>query len=114
ARAMDVRKLEQVAVLGGMVKGRSLYNPQRQPERAKKRRDLVLQMLEEQGVSTAEQSAAAIAQPLDVTVRGSRADSSYPAFMDLVTRQLRADYKYEDLTSEGLRIFTSSDPLLPA
>src|SRR5690606_9727292 len=45
-------------------------------------------------------------------VRGSLADSSYPAFMDLVKRQLREDYKDEDLTSEGLRIFTSFDPLL--
>src|SRR5690606_31302920 len=32
--------------------------------------------------------------------------------MDLIKRQLRADYKDEDLTSEGLRIFTSFDPLL--
>ncbi|MDY3198187.1 MAG: penicillin-binding protein 1B [Pseudomonadaceae bacterium] len=112
AQPLHELQLHQVALLVGMVKGPSLYNPRRQPERAKKRRDLVLQMLEEQGVITAEQSAAAIAQPLDVTVRGSLADSSYPAFMDLVKRQLREDYKDEDLTSEGLRIFTSFDPLL--
>src|SRR5690606_22021774 len=87
-------------------------NPRRQPERAKKRRDLVIQMLQDQGAITAEQAASAIAQPLDVTVRGSLADSSYPAFMDLIKRQLREDYQEEDLTSEGLRIFTSFDPLL--
>ncbi|WP_372867582.1 penicillin-binding transpeptidase domain-containing protein, partial [Pseudomonas sp.] len=44
--------------------------------------------------------------------RGSMADSSYPAFLDLVKRQLREDYREEDLTEEGLRIFTSFDPIL--
>ena len=112
AQPLHELQLHQVALLVGMVKGPSLYNPRRQAERAKKRRDLVIQMLEEQGVITAEQAASAIEQPLDVTVRGSLADSSYPAFMDLIKRQLREDYQDEDLTSEGLRIFTSFDPLL--
>src|SRR5690606_9805549 len=112
ARPLHELQLHQVALLVGMVKGPSLYNPRRQPERAKKRRDLVIQMLQEQGVISSEQAVAAIGQPLDVTVRGSLADSSYPAFMDLVRRQLREDYMDEDLTSEGLRIFTSFDPLL--
>lgn len=112
AQPLHELQLHQVALLVGMVKGPSLYNPRRQPERAKKRRDLVIQMLQEQGVISAEQASAAIDQPLDVTVRGSLADSSYPAFMYLVKRQLREDYKDEDLTSEGLRIFTSFDPLL--
>src|SRR5690606_21534376 len=112
AQPLHELELHQVALLVGMVKGPSLFNPRRQPERAKKRRDLVIQMLEEQGVITDEQARLNIAKPLDVTVRGSMADTSYPAFMDLVKRQLREDYQDEDLTSEGLRIFTSFDPLL--
>ncbi len=40
------------------------------------------------------------------------ADSSFPGFLDLVKRQLREDYRDEDLTEEGLRIFTSFDPIL--
>lgn len=35
-----------------------------------------------------------------------------PGFPDLVKRQLREDYRDEDLTEEGLRIFTSFDPIL--
>ena len=112
AQPLHELQLHQVALLVGMVKGPSLYNPRRQPERAKKRRDLVIQMLEEHGVISSEQAVTAIELPLDVTVRGSLADSSYPAFMDLIKRQLREDYLEEDLTSEGLRIFTSFDPLL--
>jgi penicillin-binding protein 1B len=105
-------KLEQVALLVGMVKGPTYYNPRRNPERALVRRNLVLDVLAEQGVVTLEVAAAAKQKPLGVTQRGSMADSSFPAFLDLVKRQLREDYREEDLTEEGLRIFTSFDPIL--
>ncbi|WP_040064165.1 penicillin-binding protein 1B [Pseudomonas batumici] len=105
-------KLHQVALLVGMVKGPSYYNPRRSPERALERRNLVLDLLEQQGVATAEQVAAAKKMPLGVTTRGRLADSSFPGFLDLVKRQLREDYRDEDLTEEGLRIFTSFDPIL--
>ncbi|QLC73798.1 penicillin-binding protein 1B [Pseudomonas sp. LPB0260] len=105
-------KLEQVALLVGMVKGPTYYNPRRNPERALERRNLVLDVLVEQGVVSAEQAEAAKRKPLGVTPRGSLADSSFPAFLDLVKRQLRQDYREADLTEEGLRIFTSFDPIL--
>ncbi|MCU9951308.1 penicillin-binding protein 1B [Pseudomonas solani] len=105
-------KLHQVALLVGMVKGPSQYNPRRNPERALERRNLVLDLLAEQGIVTPEEAAEAKAKPLGVTQRGSLADSSFPAFLDLVKRQLRQDYRDEDLTEEGLRIFTSFDPIL--
>jgi penicillin-binding protein 1B len=105
-------KLEQVALLVGMVKGPTYYNPRRNPERALERRNLILNVLVEQGVITLEQAVAAKQKPLGVTQRGSMADSSFPAFLDLVKRQLREDYREEDLTEEGLRIFTSFDPIL--
>ncbi|WP_375741460.1 penicillin-binding protein 1B [Pseudomonas boanensis] len=105
-------KLHQIAMLVGMVKGPSYYNPRRFPERALERRNLVIDMLAEQGVVTMDEAAAAKQKPLGVTQRGSLADSSYPAFLDLVKRQLRNDYREEDLTDEGLRIFTSFDPIL--
>lgn len=105
-------QLHQVALLVGMVKGPTYYNPRRHPERALARRNLVLDLLVEQGVITAEQAAAAKQKPLGVTARGSLANTSYPAFLDLVKRQLQQDYQEADLTEEGLRIFTSLDPIL--
>jgi len=105
-------KLHQVAMLVGMVKGPSYYNPRRNPERALERRNLVLDVLAQQGVATPEQVEAAKKMPLGVTTRGKLADSSFPGFIDLVKRQLREDYRDEDLTEEGLRIFTSFDPIL--
>jgi penicillin-binding protein 1B len=105
-------KLDQVALLVGMVKGPTYYNPRRNPERALERRNLVLDVLAEQGVVSAEDVAAAKQKPLAITQRGTLADSSFPAFLDLVKRQLREDYQEQDLTEEGLRIFTSFDPIL--
>lgn len=72
----------------------------------------MLDLLAEQGVATPEAVEAAKKMPLGVTKRGSLADSSFPGFLDLVKRQLRQDYRDEDLTEEGLRIFTSFDPIL--
>lgn len=105
-------KLDQVALLVGMVKGPTYYNPRRNPERALARRNLILDLLAEQGVVSPEEVATAKARPLGVTQRGSMANGSFPAFLDLVKRQLRQDYRDEDLTEEGLRIFTSFDPIL--
>ncbi|MBV7564964.1 penicillin-binding protein 1B [Pseudomonas sp. sia0905] len=105
-------KLDQVALLVGMVKGPTYYNPRRNPERALTRRNMILDLLAEQGVVSPEEAAAAKARPLGVTQRGSMANGSFPAFLDLVKRQLRQDYRDEDLTEEGLRIFTSFDPIL--
>ena len=111
-RPLAELQVQHVALLVGMVKGPTYYNPRRHPERALERRNLILDMLVEQRVLEAEAAAAAKQKPLGVTPRGSMADSSYPAFLDLVKRQLRQDYRDEDLTEEGLRVFTSFDPIL--
>jgi len=102
--------LPEVALLVGMIKGPSYYNPRRNPERALARRNLVIDVLVEQGVVTAEQGSAAKATALNVSAEPRRAGASFPAFLDLVRRQLRRDYREEDLISEGLRIFTTLDP----
>ncbi|WP_313085693.1 penicillin-binding protein 1B [Pseudomonas sp.] len=111
-RPLPELKVQHVALLVGMVKGPTYYNPRRHPERALERRNLVLDLLAEQGVLSPEAAATAKQAPLGVTQQGSLANSSYPAFLDLVKRQLREDYRDEDLTEEGLRVFTSFDPIM--
>jgi len=103
--------LHQQALLIGMVKGPSLYNPLRNPERALERRNVVLTVMAEQGVISAQEAARARALPLGLSQRERRMNS-YPAYLDLVRRQLRRDYRDEDLTSLGLSIFTAFDPVL--
>ena len=103
--------VHQVALLVGMVKGASYYNPWRQPERAMARRNLVLGMMAEQGLLDAERARLAQQQPLDVMAQSDGGGRwQYPAYLELVKRQLRQDYKESDLQTEGLRIFTHFDP----
>ncbi len=102
--------LHESALLVGLVKGPSYYDPRRFPERATERRNLVLKLMREAGVISAQAEKEAAARPLGVVRRPSWSDSMFPAFLDLVRRQLSRDYREEDLTSEGLRIFTTLDP----
>jgi len=103
--------LHQQALLVGMIKGPSLYNPLRNPERATGRRNLVLDVMVEQGVISTEHATVAKAMPLDLNANRS-VRNTFPAFLDLVRRQLRQEYREEDLTTLGLSIFTSFDPIL--
>ncbi|MGH8308710.1 MAG: penicillin-binding protein 1B [Steroidobacteraceae bacterium] len=98
----------EVALLVALVRGPSYYDPRRKPERARARRDLVLKLLAERDVLSAEEARSAARQPLGVTTRV--AGGYYPAYLDFVRRSLRRDYRDEDLTEAGLTIFTSLDP----
>ena len=61
-----------------------------------------------EGVINQEQAVVAQAMPLALA-RGERGDS-YPAYLDLVRRHLKAQYRREDYATAGLRIFTAFDP----
>ena len=99
---------DQMALLVGMVKGASYYNPARNPQRARQRRDVILNTMQKEGVLSENQYQALIRK--DVVVVPHRKRTRYPAFMDLVKRQLKTYYDEEDLQAEGLNIFTTLDP----
>lgn len=111
-RSVEQLKPHHSALLVAMLKGPTYYNPRRNPERALERRNLVLAETGTQGYLTPKEFEVAIAQPLDVTRNAGMGMSNYPAFLDLVFRQLRRDYQETDLRSEGLRIFSTLDPLV--
>ncbi|MGE0809154.1 MAG: penicillin-binding protein 1B [Immundisolibacter sp.] len=100
----------QLALLAGMVQAPSYYDPRRHPERATARRNLALRLLGEQGHLTPEQVAAEQAKPLRVAQRSALTMARYPAFLDMVRRQLQRDYPEDVLRNEGLRIFATMDP----
>lgn len=102
-------ELHQIALLVGVVKGASFYNPWNHPERALARRNVVLDLLAEQGVASAQQLDAAKSRPLDVVAVPTGSFNRFPAFMDLIRRQLQREYQDVDLREEGLKVFTSLD-----
>lgn len=110
-RPLSRLDLPQAALLVGLVKGPSSYDPRRQRARALARRNLVLQEMRKLDFITQAQYVAARAAPLGVVEKAPEGTSRYPAFVELVHRQLRRDYREEDLRSEGLQIFSTLDPL---
>ncbi len=101
--------LEHIASLIALVRGPSEYDPRRYPDRSLQRRNLVLDEMEVESYITKEQASGARAKPLNVIANTHRSTNRYPGFLDLVKRQLKQEYKEEDLTSQGLRIFTTLD-----
>ena len=113
-KALDDLELHQIALLIGIIKGPSLYDPRKNPDRAKERRALVLDVMVEQNLSGVEDALVAKEMALDVTPKAASGITAYPAFLELVRRQLQQYYQPEDLASEGLRVFTTLDPRLQA
>jgi len=111
-RPLAELSIEQYALLVGLVKGPSYYNPWRHTERARERRNLVLGVMADLGLISADEAMRAKSRKLGVSQQRRTAINTFPAFLDLVRRQLRRDYREDDLTTEGLRIFTTLDPQL--
>ena len=103
--------ISQQAFLVGLVQGPSLYNPWRNPESAKKRRDIVLNNMLVMGYLTQEQYERETARPLKVISKPTLGPARYPDYLDIVRRQLRTEFQENDLTNQGLRIFTALDPI---
>lgn len=108
----DVRTLgaADIALLVGMVQGPSLYDPRRNPERALARRNLVLGMFRDTGLLDDASHAAAVRQPIGTAAKATLPRDRYPAFLDLVRRQLKQDYPDAELNSAGLAIHTTLAP----
>lgn len=104
--------LDKQALLVALVRGASYYNPWRNPARALKRRDLVLDIAVREGRLDSQLAEEAKAQPLGMGERTASSTKRFPAYLDLVRRQLQRDYKVEDLSENGLSIFTHFDPLV--
>ncbi|MBA3929627.1 MAG: penicillin-binding protein 1B [Xanthomonas sp.] len=110
-RDLDSLTTEQIALLIGMVKGPSYYDPRRNPERAKERRDYALLKLHETGLIDDAEYKRALAAALGVTkTPGMAAANRFPAYVDLVRRQLARDYPESALQGAGLSVLTGMSP----
>lgn len=109
--------LEQMALLVGLIKGPSYYDPWRYPERAMERRNTVLGVLRNRGHISQERFNELAAKPVAVIPRGKMTYRKTPAFMGLVKTEIGYRFKEEEertgkdfLSGNGIKIFTSLDP----
>jgi penicillin-binding protein 1B len=107
-------ELHELALLVAEVRGPTYYDPQRHADRARARRNLVLQQMADHGLVAAEDAQRASEADLGLADTGGRRNATQSAFLTLVRRQLAADYAAEDLERTGLTVLSTLDPAVQA
>jgi penicillin-binding protein 1A len=114
----DKVTVDEAAMLIGMLKGNTLYNPRRNPERALERRNVVLEQMEKYGYLSADQEAALVKKPIVLDYHKIDYNEGIaPYFRQIVEQQVKLackDLKKPDGTNydiykDGLKIYTTLD-----
>mgnify|MGYP001773634040 CR=1 FL=1 len=105
---IDALSLAQLAMIAGLPKAPSAFNPITNPSRAVERRDWILGRMLELGYISAEQHAEAVAAPVTARYHRSDIELDAPYIAELVRQQLYAQYG-EDLYTDGYRVWTTID-----
>ncbi len=100
--------LPEAALLAGLPKGPSEFSPVLNPDRAFRRRSLVINAMLEDGAITAAQANVARAAPLGLHLQPPP-NSVAPWFVEEVRRELEKKFGSEDVHSAGLRVYTTLD-----
>ncbi|MCF2948778.1 penicillin-binding protein 1B [Paraglaciecola aquimarina] len=108
-RPLNELRVEEMAMLVGIIKGPSYYNPKRYPERVKTRRDLVLRMMFEDHLLTSNEYEELVAKPIKLATGASLKKDKHPAFMDMVRRELKQVLDNPNIRQSGLKVFTTLD-----
>ncbi|HEY0605452.1 MAG TPA: PBP1A family penicillin-binding protein [Herpetosiphonaceae bacterium] len=102
--------LAEASLLAGLVQSPSELNPFTNPEAAKARQKIVLDLMARQGRITRQQADAALAQQL--TLRPSSVNIRSPHWVFYVLDQLEQQYGADMLRRGGLRVVTTLDPAI--
>jgi penicillin-binding protein 1B len=105
--------LHELALLVAEVRGPTYYDPRRHPDRARERRNFVLQRMADEGLASNDEVQKAAERDLGL-VAGNRRNATHSAFLGLVRRQLSADYERDDLERTGLVVLSTLDPAVQA
>lgn len=100
--------LTEAALLAGLPKGPVAYSPLINPEKALRRRNLVLSEMESDGVITHQQAEQARRSPLGLHINQPEM-SVAPWFQEEVRRELEKKFGAEQVHEAGLRVDTTLD-----
>lgn len=101
--------LAQVAMLAGLYKAPSKYNPLANESRAQLRRDYVLRRMSEQGYISEEEAQLAMGAPVTASLHGPKVDLEAHYVAEMVRSYLYGQYG-EDLYGMGLTVTTTIVP----
>lgn len=100
--------LAESATLAGLIQQPSFRNPYRHPDRARERRNVVLEMMRENGYITDAQYQSATAEPLKLTPAEMESTEA-PYFVDLVNEELQSEFGDYDFQTSTYRVYTTID-----
>ncbi|MGF1727403.1 penicillin-binding protein 1B [Photobacterium nomapromontoriensis] len=109
-RPLQELRIDQQALLVAMAKGPSYYNPWRNPDRARQRRDLILRLMMDNQILDGTQYEQAASRPLDIQAKPMIA-SRQPAYFQQLQRELKQRVGDNFTPGVGLRVFSTLDPL---
>jgi penicillin-binding protein 1B len=101
--------LPECAFLAGIIRGPSLYSPYRDPERAKARRNQVLDSMVEAGFIPRDRAEQAKSSELKIQAKHSALNSDAPYFVDYLQQQLVTELPTRDLSRQSYRVYTTID-----
>ncbi|MEW6126661.1 MAG: PBP1A family penicillin-binding protein [Acidobacteriota bacterium] len=101
--------LQECAFLAGIIRGPSLYSPYSNPEKAKARRNQVLDSMVEANFITREQADKAKATELKIEPKRKVLNSDAPFFVDYLQKQLNEEFASRDFNHDSYRVFTTID-----
>jgi penicillin-binding protein 1B len=103
--------LDESALLAAVIQSPNSMSPHRHPERARSRRDLVLELMSQQGRVSSQAAERARARKLSLaSIALESGQDRY--FLDELARQLPEVYDETLLSVEGLRIYSTLDPMI--
>ena len=105
--------LPEAALLAGLIQSPNRYSPTRRPERALRRRNVVLMAMLETGSITSEQYQVAVKAPLEVAPH-SVDQNDAPYFVDMLKDRLLKTYSDEELLTKRFKVYTTLDADLQA
>ena len=108
-RPLSELNAAEIAQLVGMIKAPSSYNPIRNPKRAQKRRDVVLNIMSKDGLISQDTFNKYVNAPLDLAISKKRIKREFTSFSDVVLRQLSDKISAEGLTEGDFSVFTTMD-----
>ncbi len=99
----------EAATLAALPRSPAIYNPRTHPDRAVRRRNVVLNLMRDQGYLTPEETEAWKAYPLVLTSRRTSYGDVAPYFVEWLRSSFLEPRFGRDLYEKGLRIYTTLD-----
>ena len=98
--------LAQIAMIAGLPKAPSRFNPINDPKRAIVRRDWILSRMRDIGYITELEFRAAISQPVTASYHGAKIELNAPYVAEMVRQHMFAEYG-PDAYTEGFKVYTT-------